>query len=211
MDNYIIFILQDLESNQCWEILCFYLTNEYRGRASSLTTLTSTETNITKLLEDIWGYYTLERMIVLKIVKNLLEFYENRDNPYHAQYKFILDKITFDRLKTSYIDQFEYLVKESPPHRLTTGEFLNSQTKLIDWNERNCRETIEILHILLLIVNYTDMKSSELKRIFECFQLHSFGKTQRYLVDRDIHNQLKNKIMYCEIALFIRCIDVAQT
>ncbi|XP_055385303.1 nucleoporin Nup188 [Condylostylus longicornis] len=201
----------DLEPAQCWDVLCYYLAKEFRGTANSLPLLTATESNMTKFLDDIWRYYTLQRMVFLKLVKNLLEFYQNQYHPYHEQYKEILDKITLEKLKTSYLKQLEFLIKETPPLKLTGGEFWNYQAKLCDWNERNCKETIEILHILILIVHFVGVTVEEVTQLMEYFKMHSFGRQQRFLNEsNELHLQLIRKIGYSEIILFMKCIDVSQ-
>uniref|UniRef100_T1GGY8 Nucleoporin Nup188 N-terminal domain-containing protein n=1 Tax=Megaselia scalaris TaxID=36166 RepID=T1GGY8_MEGSC len=112
--------LLNLETSQCWEILCSYLTHEFRGSASSLAVFVANETNTTKLLEDIWGFYSLERMIVLKIIKNMLLFYEDAAHPFHEQYVQCIDKITLTKLRDSYFKQFKYLLEDKPASSLTS-------------------------------------------------------------------------------------------
>uniref|UniRef100_A0A1B0GBY2 Nucleoporin NUP188 n=1 Tax=Glossina morsitans morsitans TaxID=37546 RepID=A0A1B0GBY2_GLOMM len=203
--------LLDLESVQCWEILCYYLTSEYRGTASSLASLISTENNMTKLLDDIWGYYTLERMIVLKIVKNLLIFYDVQSHPYYKEYKEVVDKIGIDALKESYLQQLDYLINEVPPHKLKAGEFFNYQQKLINWSERNAREIVEISHILLLISEHMRMNFADIKRLFSCFKQHSFGRQQNYLsAGNRLHTELLSRLAYSELSLFLKCIDLEE-
>uniref|UniRef100_A0A1I8PXZ0 Nucleoporin NUP188 n=1 Tax=Stomoxys calcitrans TaxID=35570 RepID=A0A1I8PXZ0_STOCA len=201
--------LLDLESVQCWEILCFYLANEYRGSASSLTNLISTENNMTQLLDDIWGYYTLERMIVLKIVKNLLIFYRVPNHPYHNEYKEIVNKIGMDKLRESYIKQLEHLVNEVPPQKLTNREFFNYQAKLINWSERNAREIIEVSHIILLLCDHKHFSIGEIKSLFNCFKQHSFGRQQTYLSSANgLHSELLMRLAYVELAIFLKCLDL---
>lgn len=163
---------------------------------------------MTKLLDDIWGYYTLERMIVLKIVKNLLVFYKVPNHPYHREYKQIVEKITLSKLRDSYIKQLEHLVNEVPPNKLSAGEFFNYQAKLVTWSERNIREITEVLHILLLVFEYLPVEVDQLKRLFNCFKYHSFGKQQRYLnPNLSFHAELMKRTAFSEIVLFIKCID----
>ncbi|XP_055853683.1 nucleoporin Nup188 [Episyrphus balteatus] len=200
--------LLDLESSQCWQILCYYLSNEYRGSASSLTAFISSEGNMAKLLDDIWGYYSLERMIVLKVMKNLLIFYKIPGHPYHNEYRLIVDKLSMTKLRDSYLKQLEFLIDENPPTKLTAGEFLNYHNKLNSWAERNCREINETLHILLLITDHVGMPPKQLQKLFDCFKKHSFGRQQRYIDPmNELHQQLIRKIAFSEVALFLKSID----
>ncbi|XP_052839879.1 LOW QUALITY PROTEIN: nucleoporin Nup188 [Drosophila gunungcola] len=200
--------LLDLESAQCWEILCYYLTQEYRGSASLLTQLISTETNMAKLHEDIRHYYSLERMIVLKIVKNLIVFHRVPNHPYHQEYRAVVEKITLTRLRDSYLQQFENLISELPPTKLMAGECFHSTERLIAWSERNARETNEVLQILLLLAEHLPMGLEQIKRIFAACKQHSFGKIQNYLDDSQAyHQELIRSLTYSELVLILKCLD----
>ncbi|SPP74611.1 nucleoporin NUP188 homolog [Drosophila guanche] len=203
--------LQDLlniESAQCWEILCYYLTQEYRGSASLLTQLISTETSMAKLLADISHYYSLERMIVLKIVKNLIVFYNVQNHPYHKEYREVVDKLTLTRLRDSYLDQLESLIDEQPPRKLAAGECFYSTDSLKAWSERNSREIKEVLHILLLMTEHLPMGLEQIKRLFSVFKQHSFGRTHKTLNEGNAyHQQLMRSLTYSEMALLLRCLD----
>ncbi|XP_067632280.1 nucleoporin Nup188 [Eurosta solidaginis] len=201
--------LLDLESQQCWEILCYYLTNEYRGSASSLATHISSESNMSKLLDDIWGYYTLERMIVLKIVKNMLLFYEVPNHPYHTQYKELLNKITLPKLRDSYLNQLEQLINEYPPYKLANGEFFDYHARLIIWSEGNAREINEVTHILLLICEHLPFELKHVEKLFNCFRQHTFGRLQSYLdFGKPLHNEIMTRLAYSETILLLKCIDL---
>ncbi|KAG5676439.1 hypothetical protein PVAND_006277 [Polypedilum vanderplanki] len=109
----------DLDVKQSYKILCYYLENEYRGSASSLQNFVSNESLMIKLLNDIWFYYTLERMVLLKVVKCVLEYHESPDHPYREAFKAIVDKIGLAVLRKSYIEQFEMILKD-----VQQGKFL---------------------------------------------------------------------------------------
>lgn len=165
---------------------------------------------MTQLLDDIWGYYTLERMIVLKIVKNLLIFYRIPNHPYHNEYKEIVNKISMDKLRESYIKQLEHLVNEVPPQKLTNREFFNYQAKLVNWSERNAREIVEVSHIILLLCDHKHFNINEIKTLFNCFKQHSFGRQQAYLSasSNALHSELITRLAYVELAIVLKCLDL---
>ena len=202
----------DLDWSHTWQLFRYYLTNEYRGTAQSLMSHLTTETNMIKLLNDIWDYYSLERMVQLKVLKNILEFCSSDDHPYATEYDTILKEITFPKLRSSYIEQFTQLVKEAPPAKFLSGEFFNCNQKLVAWTERKLRETNEILQILLLIVHHDGIKPMELKTLVDLFKLHSFGRQQQYLdaASNAVHNDLITKITFSEVALFLKCVDFVE-
>lgn len=205
--------LLNLETTQCWEILCFYLTNEYRGSASSLAAFVASEANTIKLLDDIWGFYSLERMVVLKIVKNLLHFYQVDDHPFHEQFVEIVDKITLRKLRDSYLKQFKHLLEDKPPSNFKgSSDYQGQQGKLIAWSERNAREINEVLQILMLLVSYIGVDTCQMVEIFSNMKGHNFGRSQPHMeLCNGIHKQLIQKMCYSEIALFLKCLDISSS
>lgn len=194
---------------QTWNIFCGYLQHEYNGSIELLLNYLKTETNTMKLLKSIWDYQSLERMTVLKIVKNLLEFYKSPGHPFANEYKQILNEIDLPELRKSYIDQLKRLIKADPPFKYSHGELFNVHSKLVSWTERKLRETSEILQILLLIVERDNILPDEFRMLVELFKSHSFGRQQPYLdlTNNQLHKDLVTKITYGEVAVFMKCID----
>lgn len=199
----------DVSSEKAWNILQCYLNNEYNDSVENLKKFLKTETNTEKLLDRIWDYYSLERMTLLKIVKNLLEQSQSSKHPYAEQYKQILQEIGLSKLRHSYIQQFKELVCEPAPFKSGHPELFNVRNKLVTWTERKLRETNEILQIILLIVNRDHILVDELKTLVELFKQHAFGKQQSYvdLIGNSLHKDLVVKITYSEVILFMSCIE----
>ncbi|XP_058830469.1 nucleoporin Nup188 [Topomyia yanbarensis] len=199
----------DLDALQSWNILCFYLVNEYRGPTNALMDYISSESSMLTLLNDIWAYYTLERIVMLKITKNLLEFYNSGSHPYSKEYKSVIDKIGLANLRKSYIKQLVHLINESMPGKLIPGDMLNSQAKMVTWSERKMREINEILHILLLIISYDGISVNEFSQLFKLFKSHSFGRQQQYLDStNDNHSDMVKRITFSELAIIYRALDM---
>lgn len=200
----------DCSKQQTWTIFCCYLQNEYNGSFELLINFLKTETNTMILLNNIWDHQSLERMTQLKILKNHLEFYKSSIHPYANEYEQILNEIDLNKLRKSYIEQFEQLVREPAPFKFTHGELFNVHSKLVSWSERKLREINEILQILLLLVERCNIETTEFKILVELFKLHSFGRQQQYLdvAGNSMHRELITKITYSEVALFMKCIDV---
>lgn len=198
---------------QTWTIFCGYLQNEYNGSIELLLNYLKTETNTMKLLKSIWDYQSLERMTLLKITKNLLEFYKSPGHPFADEYKQTLGEIGLSKLRKSYIEQLTRLIKADPPFKYSHGELFNVHSKLVSWTERKLRETGEILQILLLIVDRDNILADEFRALVELFKSHSFGRQQSYLdlTNNKLHKDLVTKITYGEVALFIKCIDANTT
>lgn len=199
----------DVSTEKAWNILQCYLNNEYSESVENLQNFLKTETNIEKLLDRIWDYYALERMTLLKIMKNVLEHSQSLKHPYANEYKQILQEIGLPKLRRSYIEQFRELVRESAPFKSGHPELFNVRNKLVTWTERKLRETNEILQIILLIVNQNHILVDELKILVDLFKQHAFGKQQPYLdlSGNNLHKDLVMKITYSEVVLFMSCIE----
>lgn len=199
----------DVSTEKAWTILQCYLNNEYSDSVENLQNFLKTETNTEKLLDRIWDYHALERMTLLKIVKNLLEQSQSMKHPYANEYKQILHEIGLPKLRHSYIEQFKELVREPAPYKSGHSELFNVRNKLVTWTERKLRETNEILQIILLIVHRDHILVDELKTLIELFKQHGFGKQQLYLDlnGNNLHKDLVIKITYSEVVLFMSCIE----
>lgn len=197
----------DCSKDETWNIFCCYLQNEYNDSIESLMNYLKTETNSSILLNSIWEYQSLERMTLLKVLRNLLEFHKSQSHPFANEYNAILKDIGLSNLRKSYIEQFEQLVKEQRPIKYSHGDPFNVYVKLTTWTERKMREINEILQILLLIVEWNNISVNEFKQLVDLFRAHSFGRQQSYLdMSNSNHKDLVAKIVYSEIALFMKCI-----
>ncbi|XP_041771504.1 nucleoporin Nup188-like isoform X1 [Anopheles merus] len=201
----------DIDAVQSWQILCYYLVNEYRGAATALAEYISTETSMVKLLHDIWTYHTLERMVQLKVMKNLLEYFHSGTHPYSKEYREVVEKMGLQALRKSYLAQLTHLIADPPSSQKAplAGDLLHGQTR-VACAERRLRETNEILQILLLIVHYSGISPEELDQLFKLFREHSFGKQQEHLdPGSEIHAELVKRITYNELALVFRTLDLS--
>lgn len=203
----------DVTQDKAWNILQCYLNNEYSDSIENLQNFLKTETNTEKLLDRIWDYYALERMTLLKIVKNLLERSQSTAHPYADEYEQILQEIGLAELRKSYIEQLkELIVPELAPFKSSHTELFNVRKKLVTWTERKLRETNEILQIILLIVNRDHILVDEFKTLVDLFKRHAFGRQQPYLdlTANSLHKDLVVKITYSEVILFMSCIEENQ-
>lgn len=194
----------DLDVNQSYELLCYYLVNEYRGSAASLQNFVSNESLMIKLLNDIWFYYSLERMVLLKVVKCVLENHESNNHPYRQAFKVIIENIGMSNIRKSFIDQFETVLKDVHHSKYLTGDIFNSQQKLQCWSERKHRELNEILQIIMISTYYEKMQPDEIQKMLDLFKLHSFGKQNQFLsTANSVHMDLIQRINYNEIAVLM--------
>lgn len=183
-----------------WNLLCSYLLNEFQGSPNSLLSYHATEANMKTLMNDIWRYYAMERLVMLRIVRHILEYHKSTGHPYSREYNVILNEVKLSAIRKSYIDQLEYLIKGEDS---ISGKYMNPAHSTGLFSEQNGREIIEVLQIILLVIEADGIQTDEFKRLIELFKMHSFGRQQCGLNDAMI-----TKIVYSELAVFMMCVDV---
>lgn len=196
----------NLDADQTWSTLCAYLVNEYKGSPGSLAAYVANETNKWKLIADIWNYYSLERMIILKLIKNLLEFQREKRHPYREAYSEWLEQITLRKLKSKIIDQLTTLLKEDPESAVNVGgdqqhEF-NQVTMLYG---RTLREINELIHILVLISEIDGTSPEEFKLFLDVFKNSAFLQKCKYNSSGDVPAQLQQIEHSRVILLLLSC------
>lgn len=194
---------------QASNLICSYLVNEYKGSATSLLHLLATDQQKHQLLVDIAKYYALERVVLLKVMRNILEWHTSKNHPYGAEYAGLLQRLGLGTLLQSYLRQLGHLIREPQPSQQphTVSDFTGyGSAKLIAWAERRNHETVEVLQIVLLLVEHGGIGAEQLAELFGLFRLHSFGRQQPHLdANNAAHVDLVNKVMYAEVALFMKC------
>lgn len=150
-------------------------------------------------------------MILLKTMKTILEFHDEKssNHPYAREYDAVLKKIDVKKLLTSYIEQFETLAQPLPG-KAAPGDFFNSSAKLVAWNERNVREQIALLQIIVLAVDALgEIGKENVVKLIEIFKSHSFGRQQQYLSgENSYHGQLIEELMFHEVGLLLKIFDL---
>lgn len=182
----------NLDAGQTWSTLCSYLVNEYKGSPGSLATYVSNEANKSKLIADIWNYYSLERMIILKLIKTVLEFQGDKRHPYHLAYADVLQQIGVSVLKDKIVDQLTAALKDDPDCQpgFSVAETTHQHTEANKMGlmlDRKLREINELLHLLILLGqldggggNATAPTPDELLLLLNVFKNSSFLQKCRY-------------------------------
>lgn len=183
-----------------WNLLCSYLVNEFHGSPNSLLSYHATETNMRNLMNDIWKYYALQRLVMLRIVRHILEYHKSPSHPYCREYSTIVKELKLATIRKSYIEQLDQLIRGDDN---ISGKYLNPVHTSGLYAEQNGREMIEVLQIILLTIEADGIVTDEFKRLVDLFKVHSFGRQQCGLNDVMI-----TKIVYSEVAIFMMCVDV---
>lgn len=194
----------NLDANQTWTTLCTYLVNEYKGSPSSLASFVANETNKWKLITDIWNYYSLDRMIILKLMKNLLEFQREAKHPYQTVYFEVLESIGLKELKDKVIDQLTTALEDDVEYQaLSILDQQHEMTKLDLLFTRKLREINELIQILILI-GHTEGQSApeELNMLLKVFKNSAFLQKSRYQSEGNI-GLLLQKIEHSKVILLL--------
>lgn len=190
----------NMGETKTWNLLCSYLVNEFHGSPNSLLNYHATEANMKNLMNDIWKYYALERLVMLRIVRHIIEYHKSTGHPYCREYAVIVKDLKLSTIRKSYIDQLEYLIKGDEN---MSGKYVSPVHGTALFSEQNGREMIEVLQIILLTIEADGVLTDEFKRLVDLFKMHSFGRQQCGLNDAMI-----TKIVYSEVAIFMVCVDV---
>lgn len=195
----------NLDADQTWTTLCSYLVNEYKGSPGSLAVYVSNEANKCKLLADIWNYYSLERMIILKLIKCLLEFQRDKRHPYHVAYTEVVQQIGLKVLKGKILDQLTAALKDDPD--ASSGYSMierdHDTVKRGVLVVRKLREINELLQLLILIGQLEESAvPDELKLLLNIFKNSSFLQKCKYSTTGESAEQLQ-KIEHSRVVLLL--------
>lgn len=195
----------NLDANQTWSTLCTYLVNEYKGSPNSLASfVVANEANKLKLITDIWNYYSLDRMIILKLIKNLLEFQREKRHPYQEVYAEVVESIGLRVLRDKVIDQLTTSLKDDVEYQtLSSLDQQHEMTKLDLLFTRKLREINELIQILILI-GHTEGNSvpEELNMLLNVFKNSAFLQKCKYQSEGNI-GQLLQKIEHSKVILLL--------
>lgn len=163
-----------------------------------------------KLLLDVWIFYNSERIFMLQQLKLIIEFKQNSVHLYYNEFNSIIKSIELENLRKSLVKQFEYLVRESPPIKSKNGDVVTFEMQKL-WMERNLREQVEVLLLILLVIDENKLFIQEFKQLFSTFKMHNFGRQPIYHKHLDDTNKFAVlKIIYAEVAIFFKIVTDAK-
>lgn len=177
---------------------------EYRNCAETFATQLADLTSMRNLIEDIWSFYYCERITLIKCLKLMAE-YRNEKHPHNKEFNNFFAQVSSDDLLESVRKQIESLKFTNPPTRV--GSF--SENHLHRLYNNNLVETRELLHVLTVLLEDKRPSASEFEAIYGC----TCGEPRR-LVGASSHEDKKlvakklEEIRHCKMALLIVSLDV---
>ena len=203
--------LAGLEEGQAWQLLCHYLSTEFRGTSASLATLLKEETQARPLLLDIWQFHRAERLYLLQVLKDVLTGFNDTTSPNQAVFEKVFEHLEEgEGLRANLLKQFEGVLKESAPDTSSLGTGLATSCRKA-WLHFNLREQSELLQLLLLLLHQTEGRQLEdFLKLATIFSSHEFGAKQQFSSEvEEQHQALVEGVGHLEAALLVLTMDLA--
>lgn len=193
----------DVTTDLAWSIITQYLLCEFHGTPTTLQNLTLTYDTSSKLLRDIWYFYTSERMFYLKTLKFILEYHTDVNHPYRQEFAEFIEDCNLTVFRESLISQLKLLISVN----INSSDDMNAEMHFL-WIKRNLQEQIEILQCISLTHKTNNITPEEFISLLELFSCHRFGTQPIYFNEAALIPQhLQRRLTDCEIALLLCILD----
>lgn len=160
-----------------WTIICNFLMFEYYGKVDELKSIIRYDTNVNYFIENVWYFYSADRMFLLKTLKFILETVSsNNRHLFTAQFKAFINSVDLNLLWKNLFKVFSNLIIEVDKDKTQTLGDANLH-RLIN---RNHREQVEVVHLLMLTAQHCKLHGNELEQILVQFIKHGFAKHPVY-------------------------------
>ncbi|XP_057663220.1 uncharacterized protein LOC130898159 [Diorhabda carinulata] len=166
----------NLNTNGVWTVLCNFLMYEYYGKVDELKGLIKFNAKVEFLMENIWYFYSGERMFLIKTLRHILESAENKNDTYYEKLHSFVKDISLPTLWKNAVKVFDNLIHEIGKDTL----HLVPADLLKEWIHRNNREQLEVLLLLLQILQNLKITGPELENTISLFIRHGFARHPLY-------------------------------
>ncbi|XP_018402894.1 PREDICTED: nucleoporin NUP188 homolog [Cyphomyrmex costatus] len=197
--------LLNLDATITWDLVCNFVSYEYRNCAETFASQLSDLTSIRVLIDDIWNFYYSERVTLIKCLKLMIEYKDNERHPYHKEFGKFFNEILMGNLFESIRKQIEALKFVNSP---TRSQFC-TEDHLHQLYNSTLIEMRELLHILTVIVHDVHMPSYEFAKFYGSIR----GEPRRLVStksheDKEAITKKIEEIQYSQIALLLVTLDV---
>ncbi|XP_028048841.2 nucleoporin NUP188 homolog isoform X2 [Monomorium pharaonis] len=197
--------LLNLDATITWDLVCNFVSYEYRNCAETFASQLSDLTSTRALIDDIWNFYYSERITLIKCLKLMIEYKDNKRHPHHKEFTEFFNEVLMGNLLESVRKQIEAL------------KFINSPTRSQFCTEDHLHrlynstliEMRELLHILTVIIHDVHIPSNEFAKLYG-----SIGGEPRRLVSTKSHEDKEaitkklEEIQYSQTALLLVTLDI---
>lgn len=151
-----------------WPIFCNYLMFEFYGRIEDVKTLLLDFSSAEAFIKELWDFYVLERIFVIKIMRYILEEHVNTSNKFHKEYQTFIKSISYKELLESFMKQYEELIKD-------VYESTN-YTQPKDFAKRNLKEQLHVLFSILTGMKFHSLTVTDTLKLMRMFKKNNFER-----------------------------------
>lgn len=163
-----------------WNIFCNYLMFEYYGKISDMKRILKSTDYTNSFIENVWFFYTSERMYILKTVHYILENFHKTSsfNLYGKYVDVLIPDIYYSLLK-----QLSYLINE-----INFNTYMNC-ISMKEWIDRNIREQLEVVTLLTIAMKHIKLDMYQYVKMINVFKEYNFTKQPLHFEVVEIGNQ----------------------
>ncbi|KAK9876456.1 hypothetical protein WA026_012770 [Henosepilachna vigintioctopunctata] len=175
-----------------------YLMFEYYGKIGDIKNLILYEHSMLSLLENVWQFYSSERMYYVKTLRHIFENAVKPESQFRNEYMVFIGKIDIPEFRKVLISQLKQLINE-----ITEKSLENSFDKK-NYVNRNNREQLEFILLIIMTMEYKEISVDEFLELFENFLIHNFTRQPVYF-DTTLYGDFNNfnDVKTAEIGCFI--------
>lgn len=150
--------------------MCNFLLFEYRNSAETFASLLADVTSMKTLVNDVWNFYYSERLTLIKCLKLMVEYRDNKRHPHWKMFQVFFDDVLLGNLLESLQKQIEELkfINPATKSQLFTEEHLHSLYK------NSLIEMRELLHVVTIILNDIHIADDKFSKIYESIIVSTF-------------------------------------
>lgn len=170
---------------------------EYYGKISDIEELARYETNAVRLIENIWTFYTSERMFLLKTMRFILEHYKDRSNTFFEAYAEYVRNITMANLRKGLLDELKYLIEE-----INANDASNC-INMKEWIDRNNREQLETVFSIVICMSCEEFSVEDFVYMLQLFIKHDFANSPSYIKNVCVDDPTFQNVNSAELGAFL--------
>lgn len=140
-------------------------------------------------IENVWFFYTSERMYLLKSIRYVLENYDTTTNSFGKYVDVLVPDIYNSLLK-----QLRYLIGE-----INSSTYRNCISRK-EWIDRNNREQLEVVLSLITAMKHFKLDMTQYVQMLNIFVDYNFAKQPSYFDTEYENKYIIQNIRFAEIS-----------
>lgn len=139
-----------------------------------MLSLLDSKTHFKSLIHQIWKFYMLERLLLVKILRSILEGHKDATNAFAKSYSNFISSLSLNQVRNCCLAQIELLQnRRREPQHLSVELYVNKN----DFVRKSCREQIELLLLVIATMVFEELSEDEFCTYLQTFYgEHDYGK-----------------------------------